>query len=190
MTRNQETPSSPQMRKTRSMQFWQERKSQWRRRACLVVRLNGSPSVNRPRMRLSAGRKNQWNSRSPARKKSKNWPPIRLTNIDWLTCGRHGAPHASRNCLITISADSAADKEKALKILTDRQCSSQNLLFDTEKRDDLFDNLDPQSEGGVPYTVLIAPGGEVIHRQHGSIDAAELKRMIVDRIGRTFGDDK
>ena len=92
--------------------------------------------------------------------------------------------------MITISADSAADKEKALKILTDTQCSSQNLLFDTEKRDDLFDNLDAQSEGGVPYTVLIAPGGEVIHRQHGSIDAAKLKRMIVERIGRTFGDDK
>jgi len=92
--------------------------------------------------------------------------------------------------MITISTDTAADKEKALKVLTDKQCSSKNLLFDSEKRDDLFDNLDGQSEGGVPYTVLIAPGGEVVHRQHSSIDSVELKRIIVDRIGRTFGDDK
>jgi len=92
--------------------------------------------------------------------------------------------------LITISTDTQADKEKALKVLTDKQCSSKNLLFDSEKRDDLFDNLDAQSEGGVPYTVLIAPGGEVVHRQHNSIDPAALKRIIVDRIGRTFGDDK
>jgi len=92
--------------------------------------------------------------------------------------------------LITISTDSAADKEKALKILTDKQCSSKNLLFDSEKRDDLFDNLDAQSEGGVPYTVLIAPGGEVVYRQHSSIDAAELKRKIVERIGRTYGNKK
>ena len=92
--------------------------------------------------------------------------------------------------LITISTDSAADKDKALKVLTEKQCSSKNLLFDSEKRDDLFDNLDAQSEGGVPYTVLIAPGGEIVHRQHSSIDPAALKRIIVDRIGRTFGDDK
>ena len=92
--------------------------------------------------------------------------------------------------LVTISTDSAADKEKALKVLKDKQCSSKNFLFDSEKRDDLFDNLDAQSEGGVPYTVLIAPGGEVVHRQHNSIDPAALKRIIVDRIGRTFGDDK
>ena len=99
--------------------------------------------------------------------------------------------YRGRKCeMITISTDTATDKEKALEVLKDKQCSSKNLLFDSEKRDDLFDNLDAQSEGGVPYTVLIAPGGEVVHRQHSSIDAAELKRIIVDRIGRTFGDDK
>ena len=92
--------------------------------------------------------------------------------------------------MITISTDTTSDKEKALKVLKDKQCSSKNVLFDSEKRDDLFDNLDAQSEGGVPYTVLIAPGGEVVYRQHSSIDPAALKRIIVDRIGRTFGDDK
>ena len=92
--------------------------------------------------------------------------------------------------MITISTDSAADKEKALKVLTDKQCSSKNLLFDSEKRDDLFDNLDAQSEGGVPYTVLIAPGGEVIYRQHSSIDPTALKQIIVDRIGRTYASNK
>jgi len=59
MTRNQAKRSSPLMHKTRSMRFWQERKWQWRKHACLVVRPNGSPSVNRPKTQLNVGRKSQ-----------------------------------------------------------------------------------------------------------------------------------
>ncbi len=88
--------------------------------------------------------------------------------------------------MITISADDVSQKEQALKLLRDQKVSTQNYIFASDSRDELFDNLDPGSEGGVPYTVFIAPGGKVIYRKHGPIDAGELKRIIADQLGRTY----
>jgi len=88
--------------------------------------------------------------------------------------------------MITISADDVADKDKTLDILRRQKVACQNFLFASDSRDELFDNLDPKSAGGVPYTVFIAPGGRIIHRQHGEIDPAKLKRTIADNLGRTY----
>jgi len=88
--------------------------------------------------------------------------------------------------MITISADDPAEQGKALEILQKQKVAARNFLFALDDRDALFDNLDPQSEGGVPYTVFIAPGGEVIYRQHGEMDPAKMKRIIADHLGRTY----
>ena len=40
--------------------------------------------------------------------------------------------------------------------------------------------------GPVPYTVLIAPNGKVIYRKHDAIDAAKLRKAIVEHLGRTY----
>ncbi len=42
-----------------------------------------------------------------------------------------------------------------------------------------IDAFDPDWQGAVPYTVLIAPDGKLLHRQTGSIDPLALKRAIV-----------
>ncbi len=88
--------------------------------------------------------------------------------------------------MITISADDVAAKDKALDILRRQKVACQNFLFASDSRDELFDNLDPKSAGGVPYTVFIAPGGKIIDRQYGEIDPAKLKRTIADNLGRTY----
>ena len=88
--------------------------------------------------------------------------------------------------LITISADDPAMKERVLEVLKENHVSSRNLLFNSDDRDKLFDSVDPEWEGGLPYTLLIAPGGEVVYRKHGEFDPLELKREIVDRLGRTY----
>ena len=41
--------------------------------------------------------------------------------------------------------------------------------------------------GPIPYTMLIAPGGKVIYRHTGAIDPAEVKKAIVEYLGRTYG---
>lgn len=88
--------------------------------------------------------------------------------------------------MITISADNPEDREKALEVLGELHVSSKNYLFDSTDRDKLFDGLDAKWQGGIPYTVLIAPGGEVVYRKHDSIDPRELKKIIADRLGRTY----
>ena len=93
--------------------------------------------------------------------------------------------------MVTVCADAIDTKDKALKILTDKNVSCQNVLFDaSENQDVLFDTVDAKWEGGVPYTLLIAPGGEIVYRQHSAIDPAALKKIIADRLGRTYASKK
>lgn len=88
--------------------------------------------------------------------------------------------------LITISADFKEARDSALKTLTEKKVAAKNYLFDSKDRDPLFDGLDPKWEGALPYTVLIAPGGEVVYRKHGSIEPQKLKRELANRLGRTY----
>jgi hypothetical protein len=34
--------------------------------------------------------------------------------------------------------------------------------------------------------MLVAPGGQIVYRKLGSFDALELKKKIVEHIGRTY----
>jgi peroxiredoxin len=88
--------------------------------------------------------------------------------------------------MVTISADDPQVHEQVLATLKQRHVATLNYLFDSQDRDQLFQGLDPGWEGGVPYTVFIAPGGEVVYRCHGEVDLRELKRIIADRLGRTY----
>lgn len=88
--------------------------------------------------------------------------------------------------LITISADGLRAKDAASKLLSEKHCSATNYILDGESRDDLFDAVDPEWKGAVPYTLLIAPDGKVVHRIHGELEPLKLRREIVRHIGRTY----
>ncbi len=88
--------------------------------------------------------------------------------------------------VITVSADRPSARDAALEVLREKHCSASNYILDTEHQDALFDAVDPQWKGAVPYTLLIAPSGEVVHRVHGEFDPRELKRVIVQHLGRTY----
>jgi hypothetical protein len=88
--------------------------------------------------------------------------------------------------LITISLDSPEKMEESLKLLKKQHVSATNYIFESGDRDALADSLDKEWHGPVPYTVLIAPGGQVVYRHHGSIDPLEVKRAIVAKLGRTY----
>ncbi|MDF1862368.1 MAG: redoxin domain-containing protein [Verrucomicrobiales bacterium] len=102
--------------------------------------------------------------------------------------------------MITISSDSVEAKEKARKLLgrfhaampnltaasvEEEGRTTNNYLFDGDT-DALAEALDPEWEGTLPHTVLIAPGGEIIYRHSGEIDPIELKTVIVERLGRWY----
>ena len=40
--------------------------------------------------------------------------------------------------------------------------------------------------GAIPFTMLILPGGEIAYKHLGEVDPLELKRKIVDILGRTY----
>jgi peroxiredoxin len=88
--------------------------------------------------------------------------------------------------MVTISLDDAEKKDAALATLKELHVSSRNLMFTEGTHDTLVNALDKSWEGPVPFTMLVAPGGKVIYRHTGPIDALEVKRAIVGYIGRTY----
>jgi peroxiredoxin len=92
--------------------------------------------------------------------------------------------------LVTISMDEPEQKDAALDFLKQRHVSGKNYVFSGEDKDQLVASLDPEWQGPVPHTMLIAPGGKVIYRKTGQIDPLEVKRAIADYLGRTYGPEK
>ncbi|MHC4397302.1 MAG: redoxin family protein [Planctomycetota bacterium] len=88
--------------------------------------------------------------------------------------------------MITLSADSTTRKDKVLSFLKKKQASTKNYLFNSENKYELMRALDTVSPGGIPYTILVKPGGKVIYRRLGLINPLELKKTIVEYLGRTY----
>jgi len=88
--------------------------------------------------------------------------------------------------LITISADSPAKEQQVLSALKKQQASCKNYLFAKGDIYQLMEAVDKDLLGGVPCTLLIEPGGKVIYRRLGLIDPLELKKTIVEYIGRYY----
>jgi peroxiredoxin len=88
--------------------------------------------------------------------------------------------------LITISTDDAEKKEAVLNVLRENHVAATNYLARFKDRDKFADLLDKKWEGPVPYTLLIAPGGKVIYRKTGAIVPLEVKRAVVEYLGRTY----
>ena len=88
--------------------------------------------------------------------------------------------------LITIGADLPRKKDDVLSFLQKRQASCKNYLFNSEDTYQLVEAVGKESFEGIPYTLLIKPGGEVIYRHLGLFDPLELKKAIVEYLGRTY----
>jgi len=87
---------------------------------------------------------------------------------------------------ITVSVDSPKTKDRAISFLKKHQASCRNYLYNSKNRYALMEAVDMQSPGGIPYTILVKPGGEIIYRHLGMINPLEVKRTIVGHLGRTY----
>ncbi len=88
--------------------------------------------------------------------------------------------------MVTISGDMPGKKDAVIKFLKDKQVSCTNYQFNSEDRTELGEALDKDWEGGIPYTVIIKPGGEIIYRHTGPIDPLEVKKAIIGYLGRYY----
>ncbi|HZE84025.1 MAG TPA: redoxin family protein [Puia sp.] len=89
---------------------------------------------------------------------------------------------------IAISADEPAKKEKALQFLQKQQASNTNYIFSVDNKYKLIEAIDPNWQGALPYTLLVAPGGKIVYSKQGAIDPSAMKKLIVDNplIGRYY----
>jgi len=90
---------------------------------------------------------------------------------------------------VSISADKLKNKEKALKFLQKKEASNRNLIFNGDNSYDLIEAVDKDWQGALPYTMLVAPGGEIIYKIDGPIDPLTVKKKIVEYLGRYYADD-
>ena len=88
--------------------------------------------------------------------------------------------------LITISADLPERRAKALTLLKKMEASNTNYLFNSTDKYKLIELIDAEWQGALPYTLLISPGGKILYRKQGAINVAEMKKRIVEQIGRYY----
>jgi thiol-disulfide isomerase/thioredoxin len=88
--------------------------------------------------------------------------------------------------VVTVNADDAGKREKALEFLKTQQASTRNYAFDKGDPYALIEAVDPKWQGALPHTIVVAPGGEVIYRSEAAFDTLKLRKAIVGWLGRYY----
>jgi len=86
--------------------------------------------------------------------------------------------------LVTVAAQFPDEKEKILKFLQQRHASTRNLYFGDTDKYKLIEAFDPEWNGALPHTLLIAPNGKILYRHTGEVDFLELRRQIVPALNQ------
>jgi hypothetical protein len=81
--------------------------------------------------------------------------------------------------LVTISTNYPDEKTGVLKILQSQHASSRNLQFASEDTYAMQAAFDKKWDGGVPFTMVIAPGGRVIYQEQGELDITAMRRAVL-----------
>ncbi len=81
--------------------------------------------------------------------------------------------------LVTVSANYPDEKKEVLAFLQNQHASNRNLLFGETDKYKLIEAFDPNWDGALPFTILLAPNGDVLYRRQDAFDPLELKRAIV-----------
>lgn len=86
--------------------------------------------------------------------------------------------------MVTVAANYPDEKEEVEKVLRKFACSSRNyLLAGTDKYRQLA-AFDKDWDAALPYTVLLGTDGKVLYKANGKINPVELRKRIVDTLGR------
>jgi peroxiredoxin len=81
--------------------------------------------------------------------------------------------------LVMVSTNLPDEKAGVMKVLKAQQASNRNLQFATEDTYGLQAAFDSHWEAGVPFTMVIAPGGKILYQKQGEIDILEVRRVIL-----------
>ena len=87
--------------------------------------------------------------------------------------------------LVTVSINYPDEDKAVRKFLETNLAASRNYISGTMDPYELMQAFDPEWNGGVPYSMLIAPGGKVLFKTNGTLDILETRRTIL----ASFPDD-
>lgn len=89
---------------------------------------------------------------------------------------------------ISISADKQEQSAKVLRLLREKQSGVTNYQFSGSDTYELIEAIDKNWNGALPYTLMVAPGGEIVYSHQGTVDFSLLKKVIVEHplIGRYY----
>ncbi len=80
---------------------------------------------------------------------------------------------------VSVSANMPDEQKSVLAFLQKQHASNRNLLFASDETQAMQQAFEPHWESGVPYTVLIAPGGKILATYHGDLNLLDLRRQIL-----------
>jgi len=80
---------------------------------------------------------------------------------------------------VSVSANDPEDQPLVLKFLQKHHASGSNLQFGTPDTFGLQAAFDPLMPSAVPFTVLIAPNGDIVYQELGELDSLKLRRAIL-----------
>ena len=103
--------------------------------------------------------------------------------------------------LVTVSLDDPKQQAQAKKFLERQHAvpsarlkqqlaaegrTATNFLYTGASTDALIAALDPQWPGPLPHTVLVAPGGKIVWRHNGLVEAETLKDEVLKHMGAFY----
>ena len=80
---------------------------------------------------------------------------------------------------VSVSANDPDDKPQVMEFLQKNHASGSNLQFATPDTFGLQAAFDPLMPAAVPFTVLIAPNGDIVFQKLGEVDILTLRRAIL-----------
>ena len=87
--------------------------------------------------------------------------------------------------LVTVSINYPDEEAAVRRFLEGQHASSRNLLSASMDPYELMRAFDPDWGGGVPYSMVIAPGGQMLYKENGRVDLLKARRLIL----ASFPDD-
>jgi hypothetical protein len=80
---------------------------------------------------------------------------------------------------VSVSENQPEEKTLVLEFLRKHQASNRNLLFASPNTYDMQAAFDPLMPAAVPFTLVIAPNGDVVYQELGSLDILKMRRAIL-----------
>jgi hypothetical protein len=84
--------------------------------------------------------------------------------------------------VVTVSINAPDEKKSVLAFLNEQHASTRNYLLSVTDPAEAIAAFGTDWSGGVPYTVLLGPDGQMLYRNQGAIHPLEVRRVILKNL--------